>query len=181
MKVLAFSDLRTTESLPDVNPDLVILLGHIPSKKVNEIEQKYDCTILGLLSNSCSPRLYEDTTVVNLHRRVVDIEGIRFAGFGGVPLHNNDSFGYYSEEEVEKFVEQLSVSNVDVLISYANLAYGDIKGANAKDGFKAYNRIVIEGISKYIIHGRLYSDFKRKLGETEIFSVYPYKIITLTK
>ncbi|MFJ7890389.1 hypothetical protein ACIQYL_20215 [Lysinibacillus xylanilyticus] len=181
MKVLAFSDLRTTEELPNENPDLVVLLGHIPSKKVNEIAQKYDCPMVGLLSNSCSPRLYEGTSIVNLHQRVVEIDGIRIAGFGGVPLHNNDSFGYYSEEAADKFVEQLSVSNVDVLISYSNLAYGDIKGPNAKDGFKAYNRIVIEGISKYMIHGRLYSDFKRKLGGTEIFSVYPYRLITISK
>lgn len=181
MNVLAFSDLRTTEELPEIDTDLIIILGHIPSKKVNEIESHYDCPKIGLLSNSCTPKLFEGTSIINLHKKVVDIDGIRFAGFGGAPLHSNESFGYYSEAEAESFVDQLAVSDVDVLISYSNLAYGDVKGPNAADGFKAYNRIVIEGITKYIIHGRLHTDFKRKLGCTVIESVYSHKVITIEK
>lgn len=181
MKVLAFSDMRTSEELPDIEADLVILLGHIPSKKVHEIESTYDCPKIGLLSNSCTPKLFEGTSIINLHKKVVDMEGIRFAGFGGAPLNSNESFGYYSEAEAESFVDQLAVSDVDVLISYSNPAYGDVKGPNAAEGFKAYNRIVIEGITKYIIHGRLHSDFKRKLGSTFIESVVSHKVITIKK
>lgn len=181
MKVLAFSDLRTTEELPEIDVDLIILLGHIPSKKVNEIDNYYDCPKIGLLSNSCSPKLFEGTSIINLHKKVVDVNGVRFAGFGGAPLHSNESFGYYSEKEAEGFVDQLAVSNVDVLISYANLAYGDVKGPNAADGFKAYNRVVIEGITKYIIHGRLHSNFTRNLSNTIIESVYSHKVIKINK
>ena len=182
MKILAFSDIRTTLELPNIEVDLIALLGRIPSKKVAEIERKYsDSPIIGLLSNSCSPTLYNDTEVVNIHKTVVEVDGIRIAGFGGAPFRGNDSYGYFSEEEVEKFVDQLAVSNVDVLMSYTNLAYGDVKGANAEEGFRAYNRIILEGITKYIIHGRLHSDFHRTLGNTEIYSVSPYKLIEIIK
>lgn len=182
MKLLAFADIRTTEELPDVECDLIVLLGFIPSKKVSEIDKKYsDVPIVGLLSQKCSRSLYEDTRIVDLHGSVASINGVRFAGFSGVPLPKNEDVaaGYHTEDEVNEFIDRMAVSNVDVLLSYSNLAYGGMKLPNAEAGYKAYNRIVMENITTKIIHGRLHSDFERRLGNVDIYSVYPYKLIQI--
>lgn len=133
------------------------------------------------MSNSCPPKHYDDTTVVNIHKRYVDFEGIRIAGFGGAPMTSNETAGYYSEDEAAQFIESLAKSQVDVLLSYSNFAYGDLKLANADSGFKAYHRIVLENIAPIVIHGRLSSDFERQLGDTTVYSVYPYKLISIDK
>ena len=180
MKLLAFADIRTTEELPHVECDLIVLLGFIPSKKVSEINKKYsDIPIVGLLSHKCSRSLYEDTRVIDIHGSVASIDGVRIAGFGGVPLPNNEekSAGYYTEQEADEFIDRMAVSNVDVLLSYSNLAYGGLNLPKATEGYKAYNRIVMENIATKIIHGRLHSSFKRRLGNVDVYSVYPYKLI----
>lgn len=183
MNLLAFADMRSSAKIPfyeDV--DLICLLGKIPSKIISAIEEQYaDTPIIGLLSNSCSPKHYDDTRVINIHKKYVDVHGIRFAGFGGAPLTTNETSGYYSEEEAAQFIDSLENSDVDVLLSYSNFAYGDLKQANANNGFKAYHRIVIDDIVPIVIHGRLYSDFERTLGSTTIYSVYPYKLISINK
>lgn len=77
MKILAFSDARSTIELPDAAADLVVLLGHIPSKLVKRIDEQYDCMKVGLLSDKCHPTVYEDTSIVDIHKRVFTYEGLR--------------------------------------------------------------------------------------------------------
>jgi len=180
MKLLVFSDMRSSNGLPDVKPDLVALLGCIPSKVVHQIDKKYDCVKVGLLSNKCHPTLYEDTSIVNLHGKVVEVQNIRFAGFGGVPFYDEeDPYGQYKEEEVEHFVNRLKISDVDVLFSYTNLPYGDVDSPYAKEGFNAYNRIVLQELVKYFIHGRLQTPFQRHFGKVNIHSVYRFSEIDI--
>ncbi|MCM3389976.1 hypothetical protein M3649_17800 [Ureibacillus chungkukjangi] len=180
MKILALSDARSTIELPDVAADLVVLLGHIPSKLVKRIDEQYDCMKVGLLSDKCHPTVYEDTSIVDIHKRVFTYEGLRFAGYGGVPLfREEESIGQYSESETEFFVKQLAVSNVDVLLSYSNLAYGDLTASHAKDGFLAYNQIILENMVSTIIHGRLMQPLERKMGNVKIHSVYPFAEIQI--
>lgn len=59
LHVLTFSDTRTTFELPDVMPDVVFLLGDIPSKMVSKITRKYDCHKVGILGNHCHPQNFE--------------------------------------------------------------------------------------------------------------------------
>ena len=181
MEILVFSDVRTSLELPQVNQvDLVVLLGRIPRKMVLKIEQFYkDVPILGLFSNYCNEQLYDDTRVIPFHKNVVQVKELRIAGFGGAPSEGNSSYGLYTEAEAEQFIKQLSISNVDILFSYSHPAYGDIKSSMAADGCKSYGTIILNGMAKMIVHGRLQMDFKRKMGNVDIYSIYPYKLISI--
>lgn len=182
MKILAFSDIRTTLEIPNEEVDLVILLGNIPSKMVSKICRLYDeVPVLGLLSKRCHPSLYTDTPVVNIHHKCFEYGGLGFAGFGGEPkefdYENEEQI--YDENQVTSFIKQLEMSNVDVLITYTNPAYGDVKGSLASEGFQAYSKLILNGYVKNIIHGRIRNPFKRTLANVNIESVYPYSLIEL--
>ncbi|MGE7843634.1 metallophosphoesterase family protein [Lysinibacillus sp. NPDC093712] len=182
MKLLAFSDIRTTLEIPEENVDLIVLLGNIPSKMMSKICRQYENTpIVGLLSKRCYPMLYKETSIVNIHHKCFEFGGLRFAGFGGEPkefTYENEE-NVYNDEQVNNFISQLGNSNVDVLITYTNPAYGDVKGALASEGYKPYSKLILEGRVKNIIHGRIRSPFKRKLANVNIESVYPYSLIEL--
>lgn len=51
MRILSFADTRTTIELPNLEPDIVFLLGDIPSRVVSKIDKKYKCPKLGVLGN----------------------------------------------------------------------------------------------------------------------------------
>ncbi|MFJ8519460.1 metallophosphoesterase family protein [Lysinibacillus xylanilyticus] len=181
MKILAFSDIRTTLEIPKKEVDLVILLGNIPSKMVSKICSLYDeVPVLGLLSKRCHPSLYTDTSVVNIHHKCFEYGGLRFAGFGGEPReHDYEEEQVHDDKNVTDFIKQLEMSNVDVLITYTNPSYGDVKGSLASDGFQAYNKLILNGYVKNIIHGRIRNPFKRTLVNVNIESVYPFSLIEL--
>lgn len=184
MKLLVFADIHELNEIPNETPDMVVILGNVTSKVVAKLDKHFDCTKVGLLSNRCHSALYDDTSFINIHGRVVALDGIRIAGFGGAPKRyedDADEIGFYSNETAAHFLEQLEVSNVDVLLSYTNLAYGDVKSPNADSGFKAYNQLILKDIVNTVIHGRLYSSFQRKLGRIKVHSVYPYSVITIKK
>lgn len=184
LKILAFSDIRTTLEIPNEHVDIVVLLGNIPSKMVSKICKQYDgIPVLGLLSKRCHHKLFDDTPVVNIHHKCFEFEGIRFAGFGGEPVdftHDDDQH-VYNDNQVNEFVKQLNESNVDVLITYTNPPYGDVKGTLASEGFKSYNKLILDGRIKNMIHGRIRSPFKRKLAKVNIESVYPFSLIEIKK
>ncbi len=184
MRILAFSDIRTTLEIPDEHVDLIILLGNIPSKMVSKICKHYDeVPVLGLLSKRCHPKLFDDTPIVNIHHKCFEFDGIRFAGFGGEPagFNQDDDQHVYNENQVNDFIKQLNESNVDVLVTYTNPPYGDVKGTLASEGFKPFNKLIIDGQIKNMIHGRIRNPFKRKLGKVNIESVYPYSLIEFSK
>ncbi|MBQ0140374.1 MAG: hypothetical protein KBT36_13895 [Kurthia sp.] len=180
MQILCFSDLYQIEKVPTIDCDLVVLLGNVSKKVIREIEIIYqEQPIVGLLSNTCAPDTYAGTQVIDIHEKVVEIDGIRFSGYGGVPSHGDSRKGYYTEKQCKDFIDKLAVSDVDVLLSYSNPAYGDLKGNDSKDGFKAYNEIFINKLTKYLIHGRLHQNLKRTLAKVNIHIVYEHQLITI--
>ena len=182
MQILCFADLYKIEKVPRIDCDLVVLLGNVSRKVVLEIESIYqEQPIIGLLSNTCAPDIYAGTQIIDIHEKVVEIDGLRLAGFSGVPSHGDSRKGYYTERQCKEFIDKLAVSNVDILLSYSNPAYGDIDGSEAKDGFKAYNEVFINKLTKYLIHGRLHQNLKRTLAKVDIHMVYEHKLITIEK
>ena len=101
LSVLAFADTRNTVELPDVSPDVVLLLGDLSSKMVGRIDKKYSCMKLGVFGNHCHPQNLDDTDVINMHNQIKVIEGVTFAGFEGSPVYKQSDFGQHTETECE--------------------------------------------------------------------------------
>ena len=92
MKLLVLSDFHGAGTMPEATPDLVILLGDIDYYEIRKIDEKYTCPKLGILGNHDGPDYFEGTNVVNLHKQVVEVSGLTFAGFEGCPRYNTRGY-----------------------------------------------------------------------------------------
>lgn len=178
MKILAFADIRTTLVLPDVEPDVVLLLGDVPSKMVYRIDKKYNCHKLGVLGNHCHPSNFNDSSVINMHGKSIVIDGMTFAGFEGVPPYKDREYGQHTETELLTFIRKLGDRHIDVLLMHSNPAYGDMELDHAHRGYESVNSMIFNNQVANIFHGHLHEPFIRTVEGTTIHSVYPYSWIT---
>lgn len=179
LKILAFADTRTSLELPDLRPDVVFLLGDIPSKMVSRINKKYDCPKVGILGNHCHPLNFEDTEVQNIHKKVVSIHNYKIAGFEGAPIYKENRTGQHSENEAKEFCSTLDRQSIDIFIAHSNPAYGDMNLDDAHRGFNAFNSVVLNNQANYFFHGHLHDPFQKVINGTNVYSVYPYLFIEI--
>lgn len=174
MKLLAFADVRTTLQLPKVDPDVVLLLGDIPSRMVSKIDKTYSCRKLGVLGNHDHPLNFDDTSVINMHNQIMSFNGITFAGFEGSPVYKNRPFGQHTEAEASCFVNKVRSAHVDILLTHSNPTYGDVELDDAHRGFNAFNELILQEQVTHFFHGHLHDPFTRHVNKCTIHSVYPY-------
>ena len=179
LNILAFADIRTTVELPDVSPDIVLLLGDVPSRMVGRIDKKYTCKKLGVLGNHCHPKLFEDTCIINMHKQIKIIEGVTFAGFDGAPVYKPNDVGQHTEKECELFMKQIDDTQIDIFLSHSNPAYGDMDLDTAHEGFQSYNPLLMRNQITYLFHGHLHDPFVRHIGKSTIHSVFSHSWITV--
>ncbi|MEK5071747.1 metallophosphoesterase family protein [Sporosarcina sp. FSL K6-1508] len=174
MKLLAFADVRTTLKLPEVEPDIVLLLGDIPSRMVSKIDRMYSCRKLGVMGNHCHQLNFEDTSVINMHNQIMSFDGVTFAGFEGSPVYKEQKFGQQTEAEANAFVQKIGRHRVDILLTHSNPAYGDMDLDDAHRGFQAFNNLIFNEQVTHLLHGHLHDPFTRNVNGCTINSVYPY-------
>lgn len=173
MKLFIFSDFQGEEYIPEGEPDMVVLLGDISKGYVKKIDKMYNCPKIGVLGNHDTLYEWEGTRIQNIHEEVFEYEGIKFAGFGGCPVYNMRP-NQYSDLECGMYMGNLE--EVDVVITHSNPVY-DIKRKDMSDphrGFMAFNTYIKEKQPKYFLHGHIHRSFRKVLGRTEIYSVFPF-------
>jgi Icc-related predicted phosphoesterase len=175
MQILAFSDLHgMTKELPLLNPDLIFLLGDLDPDEVRFIDQSYSCPKFGVLGNRDFLDLYTDTSVIDVHGRIVQHDGFTIAGFGGCPRYNTKS-NQYEEEEVQQFTD--SLPSVDFFIAHANpMLQPSNNRTNPHRGFHAFTQYITQKKPRYFLHGHLHKNEVYFVGQTTVYSVYPYQI-----
>lgn len=179
MKVLAFADVPNGGfEFPDVNPDLVFLLGDIYYRNVLRIDRKYKCPKVGVFGNHDKAHFFDDTEVVNVHRKIVEVEGLTIAGFEGSPKYSNKPFGQHLEVEAESFVASMYKHRVDFFLAHSNPVYPHTD-QDSHRGFAAFNDLIEYGTARYFLHGHLHEPFELVENKTKVYSVYPYLLLEI--
>lgn len=181
LNILAFADTRTSIELPDCKPDLVLLLGDIPSLMTARINKKYSCPKLGVFGNHCHPSNFDDKDIVNIHERIVTINGCRIAGFEGAPRYKEQKFGQHTESEVASFISTIT-HPVDIFVAHSNPVYESMQDEldHTHRGFLSFNHLMAEKKVKHFFHGHLHDPFQIEIDQTKVYSVYPYLNVNLS-
>ncbi|MER3479208.1 MAG: phosphohydrolase [Meiothermus sp.] len=112
VRILALADqihpfiyqTRFPGNLPPI--DLVLVAGDLPGSYIEFVATKVDVPLVFVHGNHKEE--YTQDYLGNLtppggaipaHGRIVDVAGVRIAGWGGVPRYNNRDFGQYTESE----------------------------------------------------------------------------------
>lgn len=173
MRILAFADIPSGFELPDVQADMVFLLGDIFYRNVLRIDRKYKCPKVGVLGNHDKAYYFEDTEIINAHRTIVEVNGLKIAGFQGSPKYNDKPFGQHLEIEAEVFVASMYRHKVDFFLAHSNPVYPHTD-QDSHRGFAAFNDLIHYETTKHFLHGHLHDPFELVENNTKIYSVYPY-------
>lgn len=125
MKILAFSDIHGNKravasiikSSKTKDPDILICAGDISSSSMSTKEvvkelKKTNKPILMIHGNhETSQEIKSDKQVINLHKKIVELKGYNFLGFGGGGFSKRDI-------EFEKFTKNIKKENL-ILITHA--------------------------------------------------------------
>lgn len=178
MKILIITDTHGGSELPEITPDLILLLGDVDFYEIRKIDKKYNCPKLGVLGNHDAPDYFDETDVINLHKKVVDIKGIKIAGFEGCPKYNKRKYLQYTEEEVGEFTKDLE--GVDIFMAHANPKLEpNLDETNAHRGFEEFTNYIKEKQPTYFIHGHNHRVKEEKIDKTNVLSLYRFHILDI--
>lgn len=178
MKTLIMSDLHGFGELPEIQPELVILLGDIEYYEIRKIDKKYNCVKMGVLGNHDAPDYFDNTSIINLHGQITHFNGYKIAGFQGCPKYNKRNFCQYMDEQVEEVLKDME--RVDIFVAHSNpMLEANFDLQDAHRGFNSFTKYIEKNQPRYFFHGHIHDDKKIKIGETELISVFPYLILDL--
>ncbi len=182
MLIFAFSDIHGDIGLLREHltrkVDLFLCAGDL-TRMGREIEDVLEVIsgskkpVLCVPGNNETPEMLPDT--INIHGKVVDVQGIRIGGLGGSP--GNIGIFTWSEEYARAILEQ--IGPVDILLTHtppkgtlsAKSLWGDL-------GSEAIRKYVEKYKPKYVLCGHVHerAGTRELLGATEVINVGPYGV-----
>ena len=182
MKILVISDSHgsyekikgeLTESV-----DALVVLGDIDYYELRKMDQDFSCPKFGVLGNHDSVDYFEGTSIVSVHREIIEFGDKKIAGFGGCPRYNRRMFGQYHEEDVKLFTK--SISEIDLFIAHSNpMLEPSWDESDPHRGFMAFTDMMKEADVAHFVHGHIHQQKEYMLNKTHVYSVYPYKMIII--
>ncbi|MFP3728102.1 metallophosphoesterase [Priestia filamentosa] len=187
MNVAVYADIHSRELVfPNTRPEFVFLLGDIHWRDVKRIDQHFTKNYLmpvpciGVVGNHDVLDTFNHTNIVNIHQRQIEINGVRFGGFGGSPKYNNKyNSGQYEEWEAEKHVRK--VKEVDIFLAHSNPAFHISNDtADSHRGFLAFKKIIELGKTKYFFHGHIHENSLKEYKDVKVISTFGLREYTLS-
>jgi Icc-related predicted phosphoesterase len=155
MRVLALADRR-----PLVDPRrlavearvaAVIFLGDLDRGWIDPLVG-LDVPLLGVHGNHDPPGLLSELGVTDLHLRLAQVGGLRFAGFEGCVRYRRTGEHQYTQQEAAKLVRKLRPA--DVLVSHCPpRGINDDPDDRAHTGFDALRDWVDRHRPRHLLHG----------------------------
>lgn len=183
MKILIITDCHhllqeEAEKLANLEYDICFLLGDISGKYIDMI-LKYvpKNKIYGILGNHDEFGVLESREIQNIHRKLIEINGITFLGFEGSNRYKIGNFPMYTQKEAKKLL--MSCPKADILLTHDSpyKLY-----SNGKDlvhcGLKAISKYIKKYKPIFNIHGHQHINSNKTLkNKTNVICVYRASII----
>lgn len=188
MKLLVFSDttggmkeLVEKHGLVEVKPDLILLLGDIHKRALYAIDYFFkDTPKYGILGNHDSVNAFEDTSIESIHRKVINFNGYKIAGFNGVPYYSDNLkiHAQYSESELASFLD--SIGTVDIFIAHANPQWARPEDeTDLYRGFEGYSNYLLRDQPKLFLHGHTHDSMMYEIDDSTIINIDGYQVLTI--
>jgi uncharacterized protein len=159
------------ELVAALEPRLILLLGDLEPAWTDGLAG-VELPKLGVRGNHDAPDALEAVGAEDLHLRVVEWGGLRFAGFGGSPRYS-DAGNEWTEEEAEEMLARLPPA--DILLTHSPPAgVNDEPDDHVHRGSAALREWVERCEPRLLLHGHTLPDPARcvkQLGPTRVIHV----------
>lgn len=171
-------DKEWSEFIKNAEYDICLLLGDLSSNDVYEI-LKYVPTnkIYTLLGNHDPLNRFEEYGLESLHGKVIEVNGIKIAGFQGTFKYKNSDSALYTHEESIEIAD--SMPKADILVSHDRPFIKDT-GDNTHDGLKGITEYIYKNNIPIEIHGHIHEESQEELKNgTKVICKYKYDLVKL--
>jgi Icc-related predicted phosphoesterase len=195
MKLLVVSDIVEKKLLkaPSAcrgNFEAIIACGDLPPEYLISLRNLYDAPLFYVLGNH--DNRYKTKPPVGctpLHRRMVNLHGLRIVGFSGSRWYNH-GVNQYSEKEMARFIRNMRFlfwwrGAPDIVITHAPpRGFGDREDQPHR-GFPCFVKFIHRYRPKYLLHGHIHrhftSDTERitTLGSTTIINCFGSHVLEI--
>ena len=183
MKILIITDCHhllreEAEKLENLEYDVCFLLGDISGKYIDIIlEHIRKNKIYGILGNHDEFGVLEARNILNIHCKLIEINGITFLGFEGSNRYKRGKFPMFSQKEAKKIL--MKCLKADILLTHDSpyKLYSSGKDL-AHCGLKAISKYIKKYKPKFNIHGHQHINSTKILKSgTNIICIYRASII----
>jgi Icc-related predicted phosphoesterase len=183
VRVLALADRPPQAPVPELVDDnavdLVVCAGDLQPSWIEGLEGLH-LPKVGVHGNHDHDSL-DELGVRDLHLRVEEVGGLRFAGFEGCVRYQPGPF-QYTQEEAEELVARLPPA--DVLVCHAPpFGVNDDPADPVHVGFHALRAWVERVQPRFLVHGHTHprpGHVSRRLGRTQVIHVLGARVLDLT-
>ena len=176
--------------LPSV--DLVLAAGDLPGYYLEFLATQLPVPLLYVPGNHQNEYVNEGDTriaargVTNLHGRVVEVAGLRVAGWGGVPKYRESKEGQYTELEARWGLGLLALRarrGVDILLTHAPPTGPHAGSDHAHRGCGAIQHFMQRRHPKLVVHGHIHDyegkkfEYQDQASGARVVNAYGYHIL----
>lgn len=197
MKILTVADAISEQLLDDdrdspllAGIDLILSCGDLPPEYLTTLRARFDAPLYYVLGNH--DLRYNQAPPVGcryIHRRFVEHDGIRIAGFSGSRWYNGN-LNQFTEREMARFARRMRFSlwrhgGVDVILTHTPPRYINDREDLCHRGFHVFRRLIEKYQPRFFIHGhihQLFADDSERvsvLGTTQVINCYGYHIFKI--
>ncbi|GGR38732.1 metallophosphoesterase family protein [Deinococcus ruber] len=176
--------------LPEV--DLVLAAGDLPGYYLEFLATQLPAPVVYVPGNHENEYITEGDTriaargVINAHGRVVEVAGLRVAGWGGVPKYRESKEGQYTDFQARWGLGLLAMrarKDVDIFLTHAPPPGPHAGKDHAHRGCESIQQFMERRHPKLVVHGHIHEYEGKKFEYTDtvsgarVVNAYGYHIL----
>lgn len=168
------------------NVDLILSSGDLPPEYLDFLATRLNVPVFYVRGNhdgAYGASRFEGFE--NLHGRIVEYQGLRFAGFEGSRLYNGGPV-QYSERHMSALARRSRLRAVvrgvpDIIVTHAP-PHGCHDGSDrCHRGFDCFERLIRAWKPELLVHGHVHDHYGREpvshRGSTAVVNAFPYRLL----
>jgi Icc-related predicted phosphoesterase len=196
MRILAVADKVEPNLYPDFDRDnfpkvdLILACGDLPPEYLTYLSANLRIPLAYVRGNH--DFRYEGSPPVgciNLHGRILNLEGLRLLGLEGSRWYNGGPV-QYTEREMGRQIARLRWAlwrgkGVDLVVTHAPPRHIHDAEDPCHRGFRCFNTLIRRYAPRYFIHGHIHEHFESpgdritRIGGTQVINVYGHYLLEL--
>lgn len=168
IKILAITDTHgyipeSFQIIKDLNYDVCFLLGDLTQSDIDVLKPLLHLgKTYGVIGNHNYLNFLQDNDIQDIHGKVIEINGIKFTGWGGsIQYKKSIELGFDGFEGIDSHYFASQLPKADVLISHDGPRRNTLNTSHS--GIAGISEYIQLNNVKFNIHGHLHQNTKNKI------------------
>ena len=172
-------DVEEINKIKDMEYDVCVLLGDIPSTALRTIKKLNTRPLFGVCGNHDDWQTLNNVGIRDIHCKAISVKGYTIAGFGGSHRYKNGDYALMTQKESVELSKL--IPKADILISHDS-PYKFFGTDTAHQGLKGISQYISKNKPKLNLCGHYHDEnLSGVYRRCEIQCVYQFMIVDFCK